>query len=257
MAPDNADAQATVPRPFLITFSGIDGAGKTTQIEQLALCLEKQGLRVLRLSFWDHVAVWSKLRAEVGHRSLDSRDADSTAPNSFSARNNKHVRKWYLTAARSGMYLLDVARLRRLLAGEEIKKHDVIIFDRFIYDQFANISSQSLAARIYGKILLQLAPVPDLAFVLDASPAAAFARKPEYPLAFVFKNRLSFLHLRELIPQLIIIPDGCREEVANAISFHIDHSRLTAGISAEPHTDLGVVSLQNSPRVQNDPTAAL
>ena len=38
-------------RPFVITFSGIDGAGKTTQIEYLSSCLQKLGLRVARLSF--------------------------------------------------------------------------------------------------------------------------------------------------------------------------------------------------------------
>ena len=69
MAPDKTDSLATATRPFVITFSGIDGAGKTTQIEHLSSCLQKQGLRVLRLSFWDDVAVWSKLRAGVGQRS--------------------------------------------------------------------------------------------------------------------------------------------------------------------------------------------
>ena len=35
MTPDQASTLLLAPRPFLITFSGIDGAGKTTQIEHL------------------------------------------------------------------------------------------------------------------------------------------------------------------------------------------------------------------------------
>jgi thymidylate kinase len=160
MSPDPLDAQLIATRPFLITFSGIDGAGKTTQIECLSLSLQKQGLRVLRLSFWDDVAVWSKVRAGVGHGSQESGHADPTAERPFAPRNNKHIRKWYLSAARAGLYLLDVARLRRLLASQPAKGSDVVIFDRYIYDQIANIYSQSFAARSYAKILLKQRPLP-------------------------------------------------------------------------------------------------
>ena len=36
--------------------------------------------------------------------------------------------------------------LHRLLASETVSNSDVVIFDRYIYDQIANIYSQSLAA---------------------------------------------------------------------------------------------------------------
>jgi thymidylate kinase len=261
MTPDKADAHAIATRPFLITFSGIDGAGKTTQIEHISSCLQKRGLRVLRLSFWDHVAAWSKMRAGVGHRTVDSPLGDRTAERPFTPKNNKHVRKWYLTAARSGLYMLDVARLHRLLASHHIRNSDVVIFDRYIYDQIANIYSPSLAARLYGKILLKQAPAPDLAFVLDASPTAAFARKPEYPLEFMHRNRQTFLHLRELVPQLIIISEARAEDVRSEIYVHISRSRLLAGISPEEKTDVAgdsaVVRPQSSCRVRIDPTASV
>jgi thymidylate kinase len=238
MAPYNTDSQAIATRPFLITFSGIDGAGKTTQIEHLSSCLQKQGLRVMRLSFWDDVAVWSRMRAGIGHRAADSCHADRTALALFAPKNNKHIRKWYLTAARGGFYALDAVRLRRLLASQPVRNADVVIFDRYIYDQIANIYSQSFAARIYARILLKKTPAPDLAFVLDASPTAAFTRKPEYPLEFMVQNRQTFLHLRELVPRLIIIPDAGAEDVRSEICVHISRSRLAAGISSEGKPDV-------------------
>jgi len=241
VASDRAVTARAASRPFLITFSGIDGAGKTTQIECLHSRLQQQGLRVLRLSFWDDVAVWSKMRAGVGNWSLHSVQENVPPENvaldfpapvplktepAFVPQNNKHVRKWYLTTARSAFYLLDVARLHRVLAGKKVKDSDVIIFDRYIYDQIANFSSQSFA-RIYGKLLCRIAPAPDLAFVIDASPEAAFARKPEYPLEFVCKNRQNFLRLRQLVPQLIITAEAKPEDVSNEILFHINRSRLS------------------------------
>jgi thymidylate kinase len=261
MYPNQGAAQPTATRPFVITFSGIDGAGKTTQIDHLSLSLREQGLRVLRLSFWDDVAVWSKVRAGAGHGSEESGSADRMAEHVFSPRNNKHVRKWYLSTARAGFYLLDVARLRRLLASQQAKGTDVVIFDRYIYDQIANIYSQSLAVRGYARILLKGAPVPDVAFILDASPTAAFARKPEYPLEFMHENRRNFLLLRELVPQLIVISDGRPEDVRSEIYSHISGSRLVEGTLPEEKTevreDSALARPQSSCRVRNDPTATL
>lgn len=260
MALHKTNSQTINTQPFLISFSGIDGAGKTTQIEQLSSSLEKQGLRVLRLSFWDDIAVWSKMRAGAGHVTLDSGPADRLAESSFVPRNNKHVRKWYLTAARWGFYLLDVARLRRVLASERVRNSDVVIFDRYIYDQIANIYSQSPAARIYSKILLKQTPAPDLAFILDASPAKAFARKPEYPLEFVYQNRRTYLRMQDdLVPRLLIISEAPADEVASDIYFYISRSRLVAGASTEGKTDVtvagAVVRPQISCSVRNHPTA--
>ncbi len=224
-------------RPFLITFSGIDGAGKTTQIENLSSMLQERGLRVLRLTFWDHVAVWPNMRAGVSTRAVDSGEVHGGAKGSFTPeftpRNSKHVRKWYLRAARSGLYLLDVARLRHVLAGEAAINSDVVIFDRYIYDQLANIYAPSFAARMYGKSLLMQAPVPDLAFILDASPIEAFERKPEYPLEFMHEYRKSFLRLRELAPELIVIEPAGPEEVKSEINLHIRDTRLFRDILPE------------------------
>jgi len=261
MDAEKADGHSTATRPFLITFSGIDGGAKTTQIEHLSLRLQKQGLRVLRLSFWDHIAVWAKMRAGASRPRVGARPDKRRGGPSFVPQNSKHVRKWYLTAARSILYMLDVARLRRLLASPPIRNSDVVIFDRYVYDQIANLYSQSLAARIYGKILLRVTPAPDLAFLLDASPTAAFARKPEYPLEFMYRNRRNFLRLRELAPQLIIIPDARTEDVTSEIDVHIGRSRLVGSASAEEKTEVivdnAVVPLRNSCTAQNDPTASI
>jgi thymidylate kinase len=256
--PDD-DAHVSTARPFLISFSGIDGAGKTTQIECLSTYLQEQGLRVERLSFWDNVAVWSKMRAGIGERTAEFCHDDQIGKNSFIPKNNKHIRKWYLTAVRSCLYVLDVVRLHRVLPHPHIKDADVVIFDRYIYDQIANFQSNSFVARVYSRLLLKLAPVPDLAFVIDTSPDAAFARKPEYPLEFMRENRRSFLYLRELVPQLIIISDAEVDDVTTEIHGYVSRS-LLAGLAAQEKTEItveNVIRPQSSCRVQNEPTASV
>lgn len=245
--------------PFLITFSGIDGAGKTTQIEHLSLCLQRWHLRVLQLSFWDDVAVLPRLRSGLGQRAVGLYCEDQDKK-SFTAKNHKHIRRWYLTAVRSGLYLLDIIRLRRLLASQRIRNYDVVIFDRYFYDQLANIYSPSIAVRTYIKTLVRQTPSPDLAFIIDTPPAEAFARKPEYPLEFMYKNRRAFLQLREFWPQLIIVSGITVEDIKREISSHLHRTKIaqvTEEKEPEKQNVSAVTRSVNSCRVQNEPTESV
>jgi len=91
-----------------------------------------------------------------------------------------------------------------------------VIFDRYIYDQLAALPMQSWWARAFARLLLRVAPKPDLSYVLDADPEVARARKPEYPLDFMRKYRSSYLELRKMANLQLIRP-GDVEEVQQAI----------------------------------------
>lgn len=232
MSSENSGSRS---RPFLITFSGIDGAGKSTQITHLSSYLQRQQLRVLQLSFWDDVAVWPRLRSGLGQQAVRIY-RPSPAQESFSPKNHKHIRHWYLTAVRSGLYALDALRLRYLLNSAHLRKWDVIIFDRYIYDQLANIYSRSAMLRTYIHTLLKQAPTPDLAFIIDTPPAEAFARKREYPLEFMYENRRTFLRLRSFCPRLITISGASVEEMESEIQSHLRKSGI-AQISDEEESE--------------------
>ena len=61
---------------------------------------------------------------------------------------------------------------------------------------------------------MRLAPQPEFAFVLDASPDDAFSRKPEYPLDFLHGYRQAFLGLAAFVPYLVVIPASTAEHVS-------------------------------------------
>ena len=54
-------------------------------------------------------------------------------------RRDKNVRKWYLSLARHGLYLLDALHLVIVVNRARRSGADVIIMDRYIYDELANL----------------------------------------------------------------------------------------------------------------------
>ena len=128
-------------RPTLVSFSGIDGAGKSTQIEALRARLSEIGARVLLITFWEDVARLTRIREVTGH-TLFKGDKGVGTPTRPVHRRDKNVRSWYMTAVRFALYFVDAISLRIAVAKTLSADADVVIFDRYLYDELANLSLQ-------------------------------------------------------------------------------------------------------------------
>jgi len=203
-------------KPLLVSFSGIDGAGKTTQIDNLVAWLKGAGLRVRQVAFWDDVATLRSLRETTGH-ALFKGDKGVGAPDKPVNRRDKNVQSWYMLPVRLALCSLDALALWRVvLKVRAARDADVVIFDRYLYDQAANLNLDDGAARLYLKLLFWLIPHPDIACLLDADPVLARARKPEYPLDFLIMNRARYLLVSKMAG-MKVIHAGTPEDVGNNV----------------------------------------
>jgi thymidylate kinase len=110
-----------------------------------------------------------------------------------------------MTCVRLFVYFIDALSTRRAVRSALRSSADLVIFDRYIYDELANLTLANPIIRIYIRSIMKLVPRLDVSFILDADPAKARARKPEYPLDFLHKNRQSYLALSDLIGGMTVI----------------------------------------------------
>jgi len=83
---------------------------------------------------------------------------------------------------------------------------DVVIMDRYIHDELANLPLTNFATRIFVRVVNAFAPRPDVAYLLDVEPAQALQRKPEYPIAFLCLSRRSYHQLARMLGHMTVIP---------------------------------------------------
>jgi thymidylate kinase len=140
-------------------------------------------------------------------------------------RRDKNVTSWPVTVIRFFFYLADVLNLWLTVQRLKVTKTDVVVFDRYIYDELANLPLNHWPTRVFVRLLLKVIPRPEPAFLIDADPVAARARKPEYPLEFLRRNRESYLVLSRMIPNMVVIEpqsiDSAEAKMRAAVSVRL------------------------------------
>lgn len=209
-------AQFPRQQAILISFSGIDGAGKSTQIERFSAHLQGSGFSARVYQFWNNIATLTHLR-ESGARALFRGDTGVGTPSAPVNRRDKNVQSWPMTCVRLCTYLADAVSTSILVKRALRSGVDVLIMDRYIYDELANLRLESPLLRAYARLITAIVPKPDVAFILDAEPADARARKPEYPLDFLYRSRQSYLQLSDLIGDLTVIAPSSMQQTEREI----------------------------------------
>jgi thymidylate kinase len=202
-----------------VSFSGMDGAGKSTQIGNLRARLTEAGLRVQLITFWDDVARLTRFREVSGHKIFKG-DKGIGSPDRPINRRDKNVKSGPMTLARYFLYFVDAVSLR-LVAKKALRSGaDFIIFDRYAYDELANLTLTNPITRAYVRFIMSFVPKPDVSYILDADPIQARARKPEYPVEFLITCRASYMALSELLGGMTVIPPMPVKDVERAVVQH-------------------------------------
>lgn len=184
---------------MLVTFSGLDGAGKTTQIELFTQYLEETKCNFKKLSMYDDISSSAFVRRMF--RNKRAKITYATSERNY--RYDKNRREKDIVLLRKIAYFVDLLILIFKQLYYQKLKRKTIVMDRYLYDSLANLSDTN--SNHYINIISKLIPKPNLAIFLDAEPHVAFQRKPEYPPEFYSERRDAYIQLFENVSSGTIV----------------------------------------------------
>ena len=189
---------------MLITFSGLDGSGKSAQAQSVCAYLQQQGHPASLL----HITRWTWVN-RIGERLVQSRKSEADAAPVKPA-------VWGLRWPQLLVMLVDVARFWLLWVYSQVPKRPLIC-DRYFYDLGVQAVYKGILPPHWLRLYWRLVPRPTLAFWLDVPPAVAQEREREHESEYY---RIKATLYRQAIAQnshVIIVPPLSRSEIATFI----------------------------------------
>ncbi len=225
---------------LLVTISGVDGSGKTLQVERLRDAFATCDLRVKCV--WARGAsskgVGTVLRAGKSVLSSSQDDAPTleavaeaarahgAASRGEAARFEERQRRLRNPVARwifSVVYALDLSWPYVVKARAHVLTGNVTICDRYIYDALVDYAlftgTSPSQPPMALNVLRALVPRPRAAFILDVEPAEALRRKPEEGgTAHLEAGRAMFLEIAKSHRLDVMAAEASAEAVQAAIA---------------------------------------
>lgn len=199
-----------------ITFSGVDGSGKSTQLELTRERLVSQEKKVAYFHAVEFSLANRLVRFFKGKRTFE--------PGKEKAATQAC---WFSLVLRQKFLFIDMLRFRYYLCRLQKEKYDFLLSDRTFYDSFINIeylAREHSPRFIFWKwrmnLIENLLPKPDIAFYFDITPEIIMSRErvPEQGMEYLRTKQKLFKQKTTTWDMTVIDANKDKEGIFQEIS---------------------------------------
>lgn len=195
--------------PKVISFSGLDGSGKTTVIDSLKVELEGAGFTVKTPTMYDNLSFYATLRStrDIFRKSFRKRlelPKEAEADPNFDLHSDSLVYKLVRSKWLKAVILpLDTLSIYLFLILKT-KSSDVVLLDRTSYDYILDILPRKYK-KLHMSVGLFFSFRPSLSVFINTPAQVSFNRKGEHTVEYLEWRSVAYTQIFNMINNQIVI----------------------------------------------------
>jgi thymidylate kinase len=207
----------------LITFSGLDGCGKSTHAALTCKYLAGRGLRAVLLPtlFTSAAGVRTLLAARRSSHSRGDVSVTGHRIRGYAGGRtfDQDRRATAVRIKRAFTYPVDCMVLAAVLRGLRHRGAEAVVCDRYIYDKMVNLPRPLSAG---SRLMRWIAPRPDLAVFLDAGYDTIRGRRVEHEPDYYMTKHQAYRQIADELDELTVISSASIAATQGEIERQID-----------------------------------